>query len=120
MQKLTDLKNYSPPSKLMKTAGAVVWLITVAVGFYEILLIHDWLMRHVLASFGSGADAFDARYQITLIRSLSFVLLAIGWMFFFIISAFYHFKRLGRPRSWRSLARTSGVLVIIVLITFFV
>jgi hypothetical protein len=120
MQNTTNLKNYSTPSKLMKAAAVIVWLITVVAGFAEILLIHDWLMGHVLSAYGSGADAFDGRYQISLIRSLSFVIFAIVWMFFFIISAFYHFKRLGRPRSWRALAWTLGVLVVIALITFFV
>lgn len=100
----------------MKWLAYVVWAATIVLGFILIPVVHGVIIDF-LSAIPEDSDAlFAARYQIGAAYSFGFVILAAIWLFFFIISTYYHFDRAGRPKSWRVLAWTVGIELLLLLV----
>lgn len=101
-------------SKGLQSAIVIVlWLITAALGMWDILLVRMMVLRTYLRFVPSG-EAFS------LINTLVMIPLAITWVAIAIGGAEYHRARVGRPDSWRMFSRTLALELSILLLPLFV
>lgn len=104
---------------VLKSLAAVLWIVTTAVGLFEIQLIHRIFLNlfNIIGGYQPGTEeTFDARYQIGAFYQFSIVIIAAIWMVFFLISTNTHFKYAGQDKSWRLFGWTIGVQVLIVAV----
>ena len=100
----------------MKWLAYVVWGATIVLGFILIPVVHGTIID-ILSAIPEDSEAlFKARYRIGAVYSFAFVILAAMWLLFFIISTYYHFDRAGQPKSWRILAWTVGIELLLLLL----
>ena len=93
--------------------AVILWIATVAVGIWEMVIVPDMLLR-IYIRFSSGY------WGGVLIRNLSILILAAGWLVLVIGTGEYHRVRVGQRASWRLFAWTIGVEVVILILAFFV
>ena len=104
---------------LLKLLAFVLWAVTIALGFIEILIIHHILTSLLLSAYGGDEKAiFKARYTIDAFGRFSFVILGIGWLIFFLVTTHYHYKYAAARRSWKLFAWTIGVEGMILVIGY--
>jgi hypothetical protein len=110
-------------SRQLFLKGLVFLLVaaTLVLSFVEFILVFNRLMVLFIAQYGDDAEAiFKARYTIDAFRIFSFIILAFGWLLFFLITTNYHFKYATKPRSWKLLAWTTGVELVILLLVLLI
>ena len=104
---------------VLKSLAAVLWLLTTAVGLFEIQLVHRIFLNlfNIIGGYQPGTEeTFAARYQIGAFYQFSIVIIAALWMVFFLISTNHHFKYAGQRKSWQLFGWTIGVQVLIVVV----
>ncbi|MBN1249875.1 MAG: hypothetical protein JXC32_19590 [Anaerolineae bacterium] len=112
-----DLERRSPASVAL---AVILWLATSGLSVAMIPLIID-LATGVYAAFWADYGApGQAYYSIVAIRQLMVMFLAMVAVAVTIGGAEYHARNFGTERSWRIYARTLGIEVAVVLMTWIV
>ena len=114
LQPAMSKNNIAQPNKLLIiTLAIILWLITVVLAIWDLLLIPEMVLR-TLARFGAAADAFTL-IHILLMFPLTVLVIAVS------IGGFeYHRTRLGQPSSWRVFSRTLAVEFSILTLPLFI
>ena len=101
----------------------IIWLITAALGIWEILLVREMFFRLFGRFMASGVSDYGAIRQANTAGSagiLIVLVLAIVWVAAFIGGAEYHRRHPGEPGSWKLTTRTIAVELSILLLVLFV
>lgn len=91
----------------------VLWIATSALGFLEIYLLQEMLLR-IYVRFGS--DYFSG----VTIRNAAVLILAVLYIAFAVGTGEYHYRRVGQRRSWRLFRWTIAVQLAILVLCYFV
>lgn len=100
----------------------IIWLVTAAVGIWEIVLVRELIFR-LLGSFLVAGSTIQAAHQADTASSVGVfvvLVLAVIWIAAFIGSAEYHRRHLGEPTSWRLISRIISVELAIFFLVFFI
>lgn len=108
-----------PRSVLLAVLAFLLWIVTAAVGLWEIIIVRDMVLR-VFARFWGNREHFGTDYWVAVqLGQWTVVLLALVWIVLVIGSGEYHYRRLGQRSSWRLFGWTiAGELAILVLAYF--
>jgi len=97
-----------------------LWLVTAAVGIWEIALGREILFS-IIARFSEVHESeYEAFKQAQLAGSLGIILLiilAVVWIAVFLGGAEYIYRNIGQPRVWRLFAWIIGVEIAIFLLS---
>ena len=97
-----------------------LWAGTTALGFVAILTVMSVALR-VYAVFWGDYGFYGSDYRGALaLRNFLVFPLAILWLAMVVAGGEYHYKKFGRPESWRLFARTIAVEVSIFVLALFV
>lgn len=98
----------------------VLWIFTAALGLVEIWIVREMTLR-VYARFFADETALGNVYRgsVALGNWLVFIL-AIVWIGLVIGGGEYHFKHVGKPKSWKLFARTIAVQLSILVLALFI
>jgi hypothetical protein len=109
--------------RLAAVVTIVLWLVTAAVGLYQIALAREILIG-LFARFSDVSQAgYEAFKQEQLAGSLGIaliMLLAVVWIVVFIGGAEYLYRHLGQPRTWRFFAWVIAVELAIFVLAWFI
>jgi hypothetical protein len=111
---LGERKDFSAPAVAFS-----LWLATVILATWDFLVIRSMVLRTYvrLLPTGGGRGAED---MLTLIHIILVIILAVLWIGVVIGGAEYHYKRVGRPDSWKLFSRTLAVELSILVLALFV
>ncbi len=91
----------------------ILWLVTIAVGLWEILIVRDMFVR-LYARFGHDYGTGLA------IRNWTVLPLSVVWLAFAIGTGEYHRLKAGQRASWllfgRTIAAEAAVLILVLII----
>lgn len=109
-----EQKNFSAPA-----AAFSLWLATVILATWDFLVIRGMVLRTYvrILPVSGGSEAADV---ITLIHIILVIILAILWIGVVIGGAEYHYKRVGRPDSWKLFSRTLAIELSILFLAAFI
>jgi len=91
----------------------ILWLITVVLGIWDILLLREMVLR-TFSRFGTAANAF------VLINTLVMIPLAILGIAVTIGGLEYHRTHIGQPGSWWLFSRTLAIELSILALPLFI
>jgi hypothetical protein len=100
-----------------------LWLITAVIGFWQIELVRDLMLRLLVRFTPAGLPNYEAFRQTQVEGGLSALLVivtAVIWIVVIIGSAEYHRTRLGQPGSWQLFAAIIGVEIAIFSLPLFI
>lgn len=86
---------------LMGALACILWLFSVAVALWQIVVVQRLLLR-VYGRLGGGY------WSGVVLRDASVIVLGIAWLGLAIFTAEYHWKHVGQRASWRLFAWVLG------------
>lgn len=104
---------HQPNKSLITLLAISLWLLTVILGVWDILLVRQTVLR-TFARFGAADDTFRL-INILLMIPLTILVMAIT-----IGGLEYHRTRIGQPSSWRLLSRTLAIELSILALPLFI
>jgi hypothetical protein len=114
--------NISHPHKTTTAVFVVLlWLVTAAVGLWEIFIIRDMVFRIYARFLPAGTSNLGPEYWSGVaMGGWLLVILSILWIAIIIGGGEYHFKRIGQPRSWKVFGWTIGIELFILVLALFI
>jgi hypothetical protein len=109
-----EQKKFSAP-----VAAFSLWLATVILATWDFLVIRGMVLRTYVRILPVGGGS-EAAGVINLIHIILVIILAILWIGVVIGGAEYHYKRVGRPDSWKLFSRTLAVELSILFLAVFI
>ena len=110
------------PSKSigLRVLAVVLWVITSALGFLEILIVREIVLR-VYAHFAATGGFYGRDYGGGVLLGVG-AAIAMGVVCVGIIigGGEYHFRNFGQPNSWRLFGWTIAAEVAIVVLALFI
>ncbi len=98
----------------------ILWIGTLLVGLWEIVIIRDMLFR-IYARLGGVTDVHDTIYWAAVsMGHWSVLVMGLAWLALAIGTGEYHYKRVGQRSSWRLFGWTIGVELVILLLALVV
>ena len=98
----------------------VLWAATAALGLLEIHIVREMFFR-VYARLFADEAAYGSDYWGGLaVGNCLVVILAIVWIAVVIGGGEYHFKHVGKPKSWKLFGRTIAVQLSILILALFI
>jgi hypothetical protein len=106
--------------KVAAVAAFVLWLGTAALGMWQIVLVRDIILSIYARLAGGEATTFGLEYwrAHTLSTWIVFIL-AFVWIALVIGGGEYHYRHVGRSRSWKLFGWTIGAQLGILVLAFF-
>ncbi len=100
-----------------------LWLVTAVIGFWQIELVRELLLRLVAHFSSAGFSSYDAFRQTQIAGGLGtslIIVAAIIWIVAIIGSAEYYRTHLGQPIIWRLFMAILGAEMGIFLLTLII
>ena len=104
-----ESRRFKPRKVVTGMLAFLLWLGTIAVGLYQLVIIREMLMR-VCTYFQS------AYWTAVVIGQWSVYILSLVWIMFTIGTGEYHYRHYGRRHSWAMFGWTLGVEAVILLL----
>jgi hypothetical protein len=107
---------------LLTVAALLLWIVTVVLGAYSVMVTLDTVI-FVLQTMPLLGLMTGRVTLAGLMSSATWIVMALGgiiWLIITIGGLEYHFKRVGRPESWRLFAWTIGFELILIVLGFII
>jgi hypothetical protein len=95
-----------------KALTVLAWLGTAVLGLVDIYFGREIFFAIYARYSYEGAPAL-------VFGNLLLLVLAVAYMIYAVVSMEYHLKHAGEPRSWKVLAQTYAVMLLIPIIAYF-
>ncbi|MCD6291147.1 MAG: hypothetical protein J7M34_11640 [Anaerolineae bacterium] len=104
----------------VRALALALWLLTLLVGLWEIVIVRDMLFR-VYARIVGTTSAHDAKYWGAVsLGNWAVLFLGILWLGLAIGTGEYHYRRAGQRSSWRLFGWTIGGELLILLLALII
>lgn len=108
------------PRLLVGVVVAVLWLATAGLGLYAIYQLHALSILAFQAIKGPQNFTPSDFNTGRLISYLVILLGGLGWIAAVILSGEYHLKHAGEAKSWKIIAWSLGVEILIIAVGYFI
>jgi hypothetical protein len=114
-------KNGLPSKRVgLRVLAVVLWAVTSALGFLEILTVREIVLRiyaHFAATGGFYGRAYGGGVALGIGAAMAMAVVCIGII---IGGGEYHLKNFGQPKSWRLFGWTIAAELSVLVLALFV
>lgn len=107
---------------LIGSLAVVLWLVSIAIALYEIVLVRNallllfaWIATRGSAEPGQLGIGYESAVFVGQLITIILAIVVVGVV---VGTGEYHAKHVGERRSWRLFAWTYGTQLLILLVTY--